>query len=65
MNKHTARRKRHRANSKLRHKGAVRKHRRKAGRTGSVNAKRTPSSKRHVYRSHRPNPPGPIHLNLG
>lgn len=66
MNKHTKRRKRRRANAKLRNGAkAVRAHRKIGGRTGQVQAKRVPSNKRMVYRVARPNPPGPIGLGLG
>lgn len=66
MNKHTKRRKRRRANAVVRNgKAAVRKHMKKTGRTGGVHEKRTPSSKRVSYRRIRPNPLGPIMLNLG
>lgn len=64
MNKHTKRRKRRRANAKLRNKKAVRAHMRKTGRTGQVQSKRTPSSKRVTYRRTRPNPPGPVMFDI-
>lgn len=66
MNKHTKRRKRRRANAVVRNgKSAVRKHTKKTGRTGDIHSKRTPSSKRSVYRSVRPNPAGPLLFNVG
>ena len=45
MNKHTKRRKRHRANAVIKFgKKAVRRHARISGRTGQIQSKRTPSS---------------------
>jgi hypothetical protein len=65
MNKHTARRKRHRAKAKLKFGSkAIRAHRRKGGRTGQVQSKRTPA-KRFRYHFWRANPPGPIGMRLG
>lgn len=65
MNKHTKRRKRRRANSVVKNgKASVRAHRRLGGRTGQVQAKRTPA-KRVFHRSSRPNPPGPHNMDLG
>ena len=65
MNKHTKRRKRRRANAVVRHgKSAVRAHQQKGGRTGMVQAKRTPG-KRVEYKASQPNPPGPVNHNLG
>ena len=65
MNRHTKRRKRRRANAVVRFgKAAVRPHRRLGGRTGQIRSKRTPG-KTARYRSVRPNPPGPIGLDLG
>lgn len=65
MNKYTKRRKRHRANSiTKRGKASVRAHRRKTGRTGAIMAKKN-HAKRVSYRVMRPNPPGPVSMNLG
>lgn len=64
MNKHTKRRKRRRANAKLKNKKAVRAHTRKTGRTGGIQARRMPG-KRAPYRKARPNPSGPSSMNLG
>lgn len=65
MNKHTKRRKRRRANSVVRNgKASVRAHRRLGGRTGQVQAKRTPA-KRVTRKLTRPNPPGPSSMDLG
>jgi hypothetical protein len=64
MNVLTKRRKRRRAVAKLKNKKAVRAHKRQTGRTGMVQAKRTPASRVSYSRS-RPNPPGPEGMNLG
>ena len=57
MNIHTHRRKRHRANAKLKNAKAVRKHERKTGRTGHIQSKKNHSTKcwKMVWRI--PNPP--------
>lgn len=65
MDKHTKRRKRRRANSIVRFgKASVRAHKRKTGRTGSIQGKKN-HPKRALYRTHRPNPPGPHSMDLG
>lgn len=65
MNRHTERRKRRRANAAIKFgKNAVRAHRKLGGRTGHLQAKRTPA-KRASYVVTRENPPGPTNLNLG
>lgn len=65
MNKHTKRRKRRRANSIVKNGSkSVRKHTKLGGRTGQVQSKRTPG-KRTLHHSSKPNPPGPLSMNLG
>lgn len=62
---HIKRRKRRRANAVVKWgESAVRAHRKFGGRTGSLRAKRTPV-KEYTYKVCRPNPPGPMGLNLG
>lgn len=56
MNNSTKRRKRRRAKLLLLHPDAVRKHTEKGGRTGMVQAKRTPASRVEAS-MHRDNPP--------
>ena len=65
MNKHTKRRKRRRAKAKLTQgKSAVRRHARKAGRTGNIWATRTLGRGSRFCIRH-PNPEGPSGHNLG